>query len=80
MYLLATLLNLYTWLIIARAVLSWFQPDPAHPVAQLLVRLTEPILAPLRRLVPPTGLGGIDISPILAILLIQGIRYLLFTL
>jgi YggT family protein len=69
------LLNIYTWVIIIRAVMSWVAPVPSHPLAQILVNVTEPVLKPLRRLVPPSALGGLDVSPILAILAIQVIRY-----
>lgn len=74
-YMLVMLLNIYTWVIILRAVMSWVAPVPSHPLALILVNLTEPVLKPLRRLVPPSALGGIDVSPILAILAIQVIRY-----
>jgi len=74
-YLLVMLLNIYTWAIIIRAVMSWVAPVPSHPLAKILVNVTEPVLKPLRRLVPPSALGGIDVSPILAILAIQVIRY-----
>ena len=73
--LLLTLLSLYTWVIIIRALISWVSPDPYNPIVQLLRKLTEPVLAPLRRLVPPRVTGNIDVSPILAILLIQLVRY-----
>ena len=75
--LLVLLLYLYTWLIIIRAVVSWTRPDPGNPLIQLLVKVTEPILKPLRALVPPAKLGGIDLTPILAIIVIQIVRYLL---
>ena len=70
-----TVLSLYTWVIIIRALISWVSPDPRNPIVQILARLTEPVLRPLRRLVPPSMTGNIDISPILAILLIQLVRY-----
>ena len=70
-----TVLSLYTWVIIIRALISWVSPDPYNPIVQILRRLTEPVLKPLRRLVPPAATGGIDVSPILAILLIQLVRY-----
>ena len=73
--LLLTLLSLYTWVIVARALVSWVSPDPRNPIIQLLARLTEPVLRPLRKLVPPAMTGNIDLSPILAILLIQLVRY-----
>jgi len=70
-------LYLYSLVIIVRAVVSWVQPDPRNPAVQILVLLTEPVLKPLRALVPPERLGGIDISPILALVAIQILRYLL---
>lgn len=76
---LVLLLYLYTWVIIIRAVVSWSRPDPRQPLVRLLVQVTEPILGPLRVLVPPTKLGGIDLSPILAIIVIQVVRYLLLS-
>lgn len=72
--LLLTLLNIYMWVIIIRALISWVNPDPYNPIVQILIRITEPVLRPLRRLVPPRKLGGLDVSPIIAILLIQLIR------
>jgi YggT family protein len=59
------------WIIIARALLSWVNPDPWNPIVQFLDRATEPVLSPIRR-----WLGfriGIDLSPIVAIL---GITFL----
>jgi YggT family protein len=79
-YMLVILLNIYTWVIILRAVMSWVAPVLSHPLALMLVNITEPVLKPLRRLVPPSALGGIDVSPILAILAIQVIRYGLISL
>lgn len=55
--------------ILIRAILSWFQPDPRNFFVQLIVKVTDPILRPLERVIPP--LGGFDITPIIAILLIQ---------
>ena len=75
--LLVLLLYLYTWIIIIRAVMSWMSPDPNNPLVKALYVVTEPVLKPLRALVPPARLGGLDISPILAIVLIQILRYLL---
>jgi hypothetical protein len=61
------LLNLYAWVIIARALVSWLNPDPRNPLVRLLDQATEPVLKPLRQILSPGGIGGIDISPILAI-------------
>lgn len=77
MQLIAALLNLYIWVIIIRALISWVSPDPANPIVQALHRVTEPMLKPLRKLVPPHALGGVDLSPILAIILIQVVKYFL---
>lgn len=75
--LLVSALYLYTWIIIIRAVVSWVHPDPRNPLVNVLYVVTEPVLKPLRALVPPDRLGGIDLSPILAIVVIQLLRYLL---
>lgn len=56
------------WLIIIRALISWVNPDPYNPIVQMLHSLTEPILYPIRRLLPFSFRLGLDISPILAIL------------
>ncbi|ALA57068.1 YggT family protein [Nitrospira moscoviensis] len=58
----------YMWIIIARALISWVNPDPWNPIVQFLDRATEPVLAPIRR-----WLGwrmGIDLSPLVAIVAI----------
>ncbi len=58
-------LSILYWLILIRALISWVNPDPFNPIVQFLTRTTEPILQPIRRLLPPMG---IDISPIIAFL------------
>lgn len=62
-------LTLYLWIIIARAILSWINLGPHNAVAQLIYRLTEPVLRWVRSRIP-VNLGGIDISPFLVILAI----------
>jgi len=64
-----TVLWLYMWVIIARALVSWVNPDPWNPIVQFLERVTEPVLAPIRRWVG--WRMGIDLSPIIAILIIS---------
>ncbi len=59
-------LTAYTWIVIARAVISWVNPDPYNPVVRFLVQVTEPLLVRIRRVVPP--MGGLDLSPMLLIL------------
>jgi len=61
----ATAIHVYTLLFILRAILSWVRPDLRHPVVTVLVRLTEPVLRPIRRMLGPQG--QIDLSPALAI-------------
>ncbi|HOI74102.1 MAG TPA: YggT family protein [Syntrophales bacterium] len=63
------ILTLYMWIIIARALVSWVNPDPYNPIVRFLYRATEPVLAPLRRLIP-FRTGGLDLSPILVLLII----------
>jgi YggT family protein len=68
------------WLIIVRAIISWVNPDPYNPLVQFLYKVTEPILAPLRRIMPGQGVG-LDISPIFAILILFFLqRFLIPTL
>ena len=61
--------NLYMWVIIIRAVISWVSPDPYNPLIRILYQITEPVLSPIRRLIPLRGMG-IDISPIIVIMII----------
>ena len=61
----------YMWVIIARALISWVNPDPWNPIVQFLDRATEPVLSPIRRWIG--WRMGIDLSPIVAIL---GITFL----
>jgi len=68
------LLNIYSILIILRAVISWFSPDPFNPLYNLLIRLTEPVLGRIRRLLPSSG---IDFSPFIALILIELIANLI---
>ncbi len=61
--------------IVFRAILSWFSPRPTNMLAIILHQVTEPILAPLRRIIPRVGM--IDFTPLVAIILLQVISYLL---
>ncbi|MDE0341221.1 MAG: YggT family protein [Nitrospinae bacterium] len=65
---LSYVLTIYIWIIIIRALLSWVNPDPYNPIVQILYRLTEPVLAPVRYRMP--DIGGIDASPIVVLLII----------
>ena len=63
-------LRLLVWLIIIRAVLSWVNPDPNNALVQIIYKITEPILYPLRKILPFSLRFGLDISPLLALLII----------
>ncbi|RTL96144.1 YggT family protein [Ancylobacter rudongensis] len=86
LWLFDTLITLYVWILIASAILSWlvvFNVVNAHnpivrSVGEFLWRVTEPVLAPLRRVLP--NLGGIDVSPVILIILLYFIRNLVFEL
>jgi YggT family protein len=73
-------LQAYIWVVIIRALLSWVNPDPWNPIVQMLNRLTDPLLDPIRRwmfrLMGSKGIG-IDLSPLI---LIAGIYFLDFFL
>ncbi|MBV8191596.1 MAG: YggT family protein [Alphaproteobacteria bacterium] len=77
------ILDIYSWVIIASAIVSWLvafgvvnvRNQVVRMLVDLLYRLTEPVLRPIRRLLP--NLGGIDISPVIALLLIIFLRHLL---
>lgn len=62
------LLRVYSWVITARVIISWVNPNPRNELLLWVIRLTEPVMAPLRKLIPVPGL---DLSPLLAWLLIQ---------
>ncbi len=64
--------NLLSLAILARALLSWFSLSPYHPAVVFLDRVTDPILAPLRRFIPLVGM--MDITPLVALFLIQIVR------
>ena len=72
------ILSLYVWLIIGRALSSWFSPDPYNPIVQFLYRSTEPLLSPIRNVLP--YLGGIDFSPIVLLLAIEFFKSFLVNL
>ncbi len=68
------LLNILSWLIIIRVLISWVSPDPFNPIVQFLYKTTEPILSPIRRILPSGFRFGIDISPLLVFLIIIFLR------
>lgn len=70
---LSMVINIYIWVIIISALISWVRPDPYNPIVQILYRLTEPVYAFVRRFVP-TVFGGIDIAPIIILVALQFIN------
>ncbi|HEY5599436.1 MAG TPA: YggT family protein [Candidatus Manganitrophaceae bacterium] len=73
---LSYLLEFYMWIIIIRALLSWVNPDPYNPIVQFLYKITEPVLYPIRRMMGTYSIG-IDLSPLVVILLIMFLKQFL---
>jgi YggT family protein len=76
---LATVLNLaltmYMWVVVARAVLSWVNPDPFNPIVRAICNITDPVLRLVRSKIP--SFEGVDISPVIVILAIYFLRLFL---
>ena len=75
MDLICLVLQLYSFVILARIIMSWVRVEPGTPVASIysvIFNLTEPVLGPLRRAIPPVriGMGAIDVSPIIVFVII----------
>jgi YggT family protein len=75
-YVLSWALDIYMWLIIARAILSWVNPDPYNPIVRFLYNVTEPVLSYLRRRLPLTY-GGLDLSPLVVLAVILFLKVFL---
>jgi len=69
-------LDIYMWLIIARAVVSWVNPDPYNPIVRFLYNVTEPVLRLIRRRLPVVA-GGLDLSPLVVLAAILFLRVFL---
>jgi YggT family protein len=69
-------LNIYWWIIIAAAVLSWVNPDPYNPIVRFLRAATDPVMYRVRRVLP-LAFGGIDFTPIVVLLLITFLQVFL---
>ncbi|MZR62986.1 YggT family protein [Alcanivorax sp. DP30] len=70
----SVLLDFVFWTVLIRVILSWVAPDPYSPVVRIIVQITEPIMAPVRKLLPP--MGGFDLSPLFVLLGIQLLQIL----
>jgi len=74
--LLARLIELYTFVLLIRILMSWIPNlDPSNPIVRLLLQVTDPVLEPARKLIPPIGM--IDISPIVVFIVLSVLRDLL---
>ena len=77
--LVCSLIQLYVYVLLARIILSWFPISPTSPLSavyRVLLTVTEPVLAPIRRAIPPVGMGGmgLDLSPLIVLIAIQVIQ------
>jgi YggT family protein len=68
-------LDVYTFVVLVSVVLSWLRLSPDNPVVRVVTALTEPALAPIRKVVP--DVGGFDLSPMLLLLVLQLVKRLL---
>lgn len=68
---LGSLLNIYFWIVIIAAVLTWVRPDPYNPIVRTLRLLTEPVFYRVRKWLPFTYTSGLDFSPIVVLLVIE---------
>ena len=73
--LLSTVINVFIYSIFITVILSWINPNVYNPMVNLLYKITEPVLKPFQRLIPP--IGGLDLSPIAALLALQVLKMLL---
>lgn len=71
-------LQMLTWAVIARSLVSWFPIDQGSTIYQLLFRVTEPIIEPFRRIMPQTGM--MDLSPLAAIIMLIVMRQMVLQL
>jgi len=83
LFALAKVVNLalwvYMWIIIIRALISWVNPDPYNPIVRFLCRVTEPVLRPIRDRLP-TWQMGLDLSPLIVILIIYFLQQFLVSI
>lgn len=73
--LLGNVIDVYVVIILVRVIISWLPVDPGQPWVRFIVDVTEPVVGPIRQVLPP--FGGLDFSPLVAMLLLQLVRNLL---
>jgi len=71
------LLDIYAWIVIISALISWVPIPRDHPIVQLLHSATEPLYEPIRRVLNPASMGGMDLSPLIVLLGIQLLKQML---
>jgi YggT family protein len=76
MRILSAVLSLYYYVILARVLISWFNPNPYNPIVDAIYRLTEPVLTPIRRILPP--MGGFDLSPLVVFFILMFLRKIVY--
>ena len=74
-----TLLTVYIWVVIIGALLTWVRPDPYNPIVQIIYRLTEPAYRLIRKTMP-TVFNGLDLAPIILIIILQVLDVILVNL
>jgi YggT family protein len=72
MRLIVTLIDLYSLVVLASVVMSWVRADRRHPLVQVVYNLTEPVIAPIRRVLPP--IGGLDFSAMILLVALRILR------
>ena len=77
--LVSLLFGVYSILILIRVLLTWVSVSPYHPAVRILHQVTDPVILPLRRLIPPIG-GTVDVSPIAALILLEILHSVLISL
>ena len=63
-------INVYIWIVIIAALISWVRPDPYNPIVQILYRLTEPLYVKIRNIIPTT-ISGVDLTPLIVLLVLK---------
>ena len=76
-YVVDTLLTIYSFVVIVACLISWVNPDPYNPIVRILRNLTEPVLWRIRKYLPFTYVSGLDLSPVVLLLGIQLIRMII---
>lgn len=70
-FVLSAVLNIYFWIVVIAALITWVRPDPSNIIVRTLRRLTEPVFYKVRQWLPFTYTSGIDFSPIIVLLAIE---------